>query len=50
MDKSEQRKRGKGRGKANCLQAIDRSGSRSRPAILKKRVCGARERGVLNSF
>ena len=35
---------------ANNLQAIDRAGSRSRPAILKKPVCGACYRGLRDYF
>jgi len=38
-DKSERRKRGKGGGMCNYLQAIDWAGSRRRPAIFRNRVC-----------
>ena len=38
-DKSEHRKRGKGGGMCNYLQAIDWAGSRRRPAISRNGVC-----------
>jgi len=38
-EKSEQRKRGKGGGMCNYLQAIDWAGSRRRRAIFRNRVC-----------